>query len=43
MPVAAALTSKLLANGVPHLLGVDEHAVEVEDDEGHSATYRRSK
>ena len=33
------LARVFLAHLVPHLLGVDEHAVEVEDDRfGHSAT-----
>ena len=31
-PAAAALARELLANLVPDLLGVDQHAVEVEDD-----------
>ena len=32
MPASAALARELLSHLVPHVLGVDEHAVEVEDD-----------
>ena len=32
VPVAAALARELLADFVPELLGVDQHAVQVEDD-----------
>jgi hypothetical protein len=32
MPAAAALLRQLLARAVPDLLGVEQHAVEVEDD-----------
>ena len=32
VPAPAALARELLAHLVPHVLGVDEHAVEVEDD-----------
>ena len=32
LPAAAALARQLLAHLVPDVLGVDEHAVEVEDD-----------
>ena len=43
VPVPAALRRELLAHAVPDLLGVDEHAVHVEDDcADHRATYRRS-
>ena len=41
VPAAAALVRELLAHLVPDLLGVDEHAVEVEDDGvDHSGWYR---
>src|SRR5581483_11718683 len=44
MPASAALMCKLLAHVVPHLLGVDQHAVHVEDDRpNHSEWNSRPK